>query len=155
MLRHGSRMVVNHALEPVKLCIDRAQIRTRSIEHGAVALAATYGRQQHFLSSRRSSRHIESPFSGLVRGRQRIEVSDKIGDFLVADLRLDERGHNSPRLADGLSELRDRQLAAGEIRAEGALTFTAMTVFALRGWPFPQCLTRLGVAGRRSRATLD
>src|SRR5262245_4483835 len=155
MLRHGSRVVVDHALEPVKLGIDCAEIRTRSIQRGAVALTATYGGQQHFLSARRSSGDVESPFSRLACAGQRIEVGNEIRYFLVADLRLDKGGHDPPRLANGLSELRDRQLAAGEIRAEGALTFTAMTVFALRGWPFPQCLTRLGVAGRRSRATLD
>src|SRR5213593_3226326 len=127
----------------------------RSIERGAVALAATYRRQQHLLPARRSSGDIESPFSGLVCAGQHIEVGDEIRDFLVAHLRLDEGRHNSPRLANGLSELRERQLAAGEIRAKGALTFTAMTVFALRGWSFPQCLARLGIAGRRSRAALD
>src|SRR5262245_25694189 len=122
MLRHGSRMVVDDALEPVKLCIDRAEIRTRSIERRAVALAATYRGQQHLLPVRRSSGDIKSPLSGLARAGQRIEVSYKIGDFLVADLRLDEGGHDAPRLANGLSELRDRELSAREIRAKGALT---------------------------------
>src|SRR5262245_34397112 len=137
MLRHGSRVVVDHALEPVKLSIDCAEIRTRSIQRGAVALTATYGGQQHFLSARRSSGDVESPFSGLACAGQGIEVSHKIGDFLVADLRFDESGHDSPRLANGLSELRDRELASCEIRAKGALAFIAMTILALRGWSFP------------------
>src|SRR5262245_61066146 len=137
MLRNGSRVVVDHALEPVKLPIDCAEICTRSIQRGPVALAAADGGQQHFLSVRRSSRDIESPLSGLVRAGQGIEVSHKIGDFLVAYLRFDESWHDSPRLPDRLPELRDRQLAAGEIRAKGALTFIAMTIFALRGRSFP------------------
>ena len=105
--------------------------------------------QAHLLPARRACRHFESPRAWLGHRRQSVEVRENVAKVLIAHLRLDEGGHDAPRLADRPRELGDRQLAAGEIRANATLAFGAMAIPAARVGAFPQRLAGLGITGLR------
>src|SRR5262249_43173889 len=72
----------------------------------------------------------------------------------VAELAFDEGRHDAPGPAHRAGELRERELAAGEVRAERALAGGAVAVAALRTLPVPQRLAGLGVARLRERRAI-
>src|SRR5204862_4776108 len=137
-------------LEPVEVHVDRTDILARSGELRPVALrAADVDRDQ--LSARRIGRRLEPPLAGRRDRRHAVEIGDQIGDLGVADLARDEGRHDAPRLAYRLGELRDGELAAGEIGPERTLAIVAVAIAALCSRAVPERLAGLGVALRQSR----
>ena len=140
-------MRVHDGLEPFEIRVDPAHARTPAVEQRIVALSAAR-RRRGFKSGRGSSRHLAPPRARLCDARQAVEIRQQIGHLAVADLRLDEGGHDPPRPANGACELRKRQVAAGQVGPEGARSaVSAVTITALYLGAFPQRLSRLGITG--------
>src|SRR5437867_1730103 len=154
MLRHRCGVLVDHLLEPFEIRADAPCIRPRSVECRPVTLAAANCGKQNLLSLGRSRRNVEPPGAGLRCGRQAVEVRYQIRDLLIAKLLFGKGRHNTPRFSHRLPELRHAQLTAGQIRAEGAFTFEAVTIFALCGRTLPESFTRLSIAGCRSASSI-
>src|SRR5262249_59078739 len=77
-----------------------------------------------------------------------MEIGDQLGDLGIADLAGDEGRHDAPGAAHRVGELRERELAAGEVRPERAFAVGAVAIAALRGGTVPQRFAGLGVTRR-------
>jgi hypothetical protein len=111
-----------------------------------VAHRAADGCQRKHLSLRRVGRQREARRGRLGHAGQAVHVRIQIRDLFLAELR--ERRHDAPRLLDRVKELRLRQLAAGEVGTEPALTLIRMAVLARGRVAVPQRLTRDRITGR-------
>ena len=154
MGRQRGGVIVDERLEPVEIHIDRAHVLAWSVEDRPVTLAAADA-EQHPLAFRGICRNLEAPFAGTVVGGEASEISNHIRNLCVADLAFDEGRHDAPGLADGVRELRDRELAAGQIGPERALPFVAVAIAALRSRPVPERLAGLGISLRERRSLAE
>jgi hypothetical protein len=75
-----------------------------------------------------------------------LEVSEKIGQLLIAVLAFREGRHDAPRPPDRAPELLEAQLTPCQIGPVGALTLEAVAIPATGVRAFPEFLAGFGVA---------